>query len=110
MFKALPFDIFRVTTLHTMINTTVLVPSKNKHFTDKDNEHMMFMINICKKNVKLAFLCSILVTVPVDTHLFARTFPIFLWSILGYITLTAYLTFDSRWRQTKFLVYSILYL
>ena len=49
MFKALPFDIFRVRTLHTMINATVVVLLKNKYFTNKDNEHMMLMINVCRK-------------------------------------------------------------
>ena len=85
-----------------MINATVLVPSKNKHFTNKDNEHTMSMINVCRKKFKLALLCSILVMVPVDMHLFARSFPIFLWSILCYITLVAYLIFDLRWRQRSY--------
>ena len=52
MFKALPFDIFRVRTLHT-INVTVLVLFKNKPFTNEGNENTIFMTNSCmKKNVQ----------------------------------------------------------
>ena len=44
MFKALPFGILRVRTLHT-INATILVLLKNKPFTNESNEN-----NCMKKN------------------------------------------------------------
>ena len=50
MFKAFPFDIFRVGTLHT-IYVTVLVLFKNKQFTKENNENTTSMTNICKKNI-----------------------------------------------------------
>ena len=100
MFKVLPFAIFRVRTLHTM-NVTVPVLFKNKPFTNEGNENTMFMTNNCMKNFfsKLALLCSILdivlviflVRVPVDMHLFPSSTPISLRSILGQVTLVAYL-------------------
>ena len=94
MVNVLPFDIFRVRSLHTTMNAMVLVLSKKKHSIDKSNEHTMLMRNICKeKNFELDLFRSILVTVPVNTHFISRWFPIFLWSILVMETLAVYLAF-----------------
>ena len=63
MVNVLPFDISIVRFLHTTINAMVLVLSKKKHSTDKNNEHTMFMRNACKeKGFKLALSRCILVT------------------------------------------------
>ena len=46
MVNVLSFGIFRVRSLHTTINITVLVLLKKEHLTNKSNEHTMFMINV----------------------------------------------------------------
>ena len=65
--------------------------------------HTTFFKQLWNKNLDVPPLGSFLMILrkPIDMHLFAKSFPIFLWSILGDITIVTYLTFGSRWRQTK---------
>ena len=97
MVNVLPFGIFRVRSLHTTMNATILTLLKEKHSTDKSNEHTMFMRNTCKKkNYELALFRSILVPAPVDMYFISKSFPIFLWSILVMETLAVCLTFRFK--------------
>ena len=111
MANVLPFDIFRVRSLHTTMNAMVLILLKKNHSTVKSNEHTLFMRNTCKeKKFELALFRSILVTVPVDMHFISRSFPISLWSILVVETLVAYLTFRFKMdKNSDLCVIGILY-
>ena len=49
MVNILSFDIFIVRLFHTTTNGTGLILSQKEHFTDKNNEHTIFMRNTCKE-------------------------------------------------------------